>query len=130
MRKTLLRWAGLTLVTLLLWGCSAGSGNLIVRREIAAGDRQKDWALVYYRSWRHRKDQSYLQLAHDEMARSVDTYYRLQLRMGHSYPDFYIADKKRLRSCNFLREMAREALKYRVELPTDETEGCPSPTGA
>lgn len=121
-------WAGILLVATLIWGCSGGSGNLVVRRQIEAGDRQKDWALVYYRSWRHRKDGYYLQLAQAEMARSVDTYYRLQTRIGHSYPDFYITDKKRLQSCHFLWEMSREALKHRVTLSSAEVEGCPSPT--
>jgi hypothetical protein len=124
MRYTPLVSLLLGLVTaIVLWGCTGGSGTPL-RREIAAGDRQKDWALVYFQSWRQAQDAAYLQMARRQMADAVLTYYGLQVKIGHSYPDFYIIDRKRRETCDFLAEMDRDALKFRVALEDTAREGC------
>ena len=109
---------------LLLAGCAGDKAKFTVRKEIAIADRQKDWALVYYQSWRSAKDGFYLRLARDRMSDAVRSYFVLQMKIGHSYPDFYIADNKRLESCRFLKEMDREAGKYKVRLENTERHGC------
>ncbi len=109
---------------LLLSGCAGDNANLPVRKEIAIADRQKDWALVYYQSWRRARDGFYLRLARDRMSDAVRSYFVLQMKIGHSYPDFYIADEKRLESCRFLKEMDREAGKYQVRLENTDRQGC------
>ena len=111
---------------LLLWGCAGselGSGGP-VRRDIAIGDRQKDWALVYYQSWRRDRNHDYLRLARREMAGAVKTYFDLQVRIGHSYPDFYVLDRKRREGCRYLSEIDRDAGKFRVPLDDSAREGC------
>lgn len=110
----------------ILSGCSAGSAGSgqPVRREIEFGDRQKDWALVYYQSWRRAKDGFYLNLARNQMAQSIRTYFDIQVKIGHSWPDFYIVDRKRREGCRFLKEMDREAGKFQVILQSAEREGC------
>ena len=112
---------------LLLWGC-AGSGVSSsggpVRQDMAIGDRQKDWALVYYQSWRRDRNHNYLRLARNEMAGAIKTYFDLQVRIGHSYPDFYILDRKRREGCRYLSEIDRDAGKFRVMLSDTATVGC------
>ena len=110
----------------LLWGCAGtrDAGQAPVRRDIAIGDRQKDWALVYYQSWRRDGKDTYLRLAREQMASAIRTYFAAQVRMGHSYPDFYIVDRKRREGCRFLREMDRDAGKFRVVLESRAREGC------
>ncbi len=110
---------------MLLWGCTGPSSPVVpIRREIAAGDRQMDWALVYYQSWRRAGDEQYLRLARRQMARAVRTYFDLQVKMGHSFPDFYIVDRKRRRGCRFIDQMEREASRFRVPLQVPELGGC------
>lgn len=109
---------------LLLPGCAGDNANLPVRKEIAIADRQKDWALIYYQSWRRARDGFYLRLARGRMSDAVRSYFVLQMKIGHSYPDFYIADKKRLESCRFLKEMDREAGMYQVQLESTDRHGC------
>jgi hypothetical protein len=120
---------GLGVVTaLLLWGCAGGyepsSAGHPVRPDIAIGDRQKDWALVYYQSWRRDRNHAYLRLARQEMAASIRTYFDIQVRIGHSYPDFYIVDRKRREGCRYLSEIDRDAFKFRVMLEDDARFGC------
>jgi hypothetical protein len=123
---------GLGLVTaLLLWGCTSGPGGdgpssagAPVRRDMQLGDRKQDWALVYYQSWRRQREPHYLLLARAQMADAVKTYFDLQVRIGHSYPDFYILDRKRRESCRFLNEIDRDAGKFRVPLEDTAREGC------
>jgi hypothetical protein len=117
----------------LLWGCAGNpwapsTHGAPVRRDIATGDRKKDWALVYYQSWRRERNALYLRLARDQMADAVKTYFALQVRIGHSYPDFYDLDRKRRESCRFLAEMDRDAGKFRVVLEDTAREGCLTPT--
>jgi hypothetical protein len=112
---------------LLLWGCAGSDlsgGGGPVRRDIAIGDRQRDWALVYYQSWRRDRNHNYLQLARHEMAGAIKTYFALQVRIGHSYPDFYILDRKRREGCRYLSEIDRDAGKFRVMLDDTGSEGC------
>ena len=109
--------------SMLLWGC--GSSPVVpIRREIVAGDRQKDWALVYYQSWRRAKDDLYLRLARRQIVQAVNTYFQLQVKMGHSYPDFYIVDRKRREGCRFLDQMEKEASRFRVQLEETDQSGC------
>ena len=95
-----------------------------IRREIAAGDRQKDWALVFYQSWRREKDGNYLVLARAQLQMSIQTYFNLQVKMGHSYPDFYIVDRKRREGCRFLDQMEREAGRFRILIDVSTLGGC------
>ena len=116
------------LAAVLLWGCTGGAYGPgtggPVRRDMAVGDRRKDWALVYYQSWRRDQKADYLRLARTEMAAAVKHYFDLQVRIGHSYPDFYNLDRKRRESCRFLHEMDRDAGKYRIALEDANREGC------
>ena len=116
------------LTAVLLWGCSGstqgpGTGGP-VRRDMALGDRRKDWAFVYYQSWRRDRNAEYLRLARAEMAAAVEAYFALQVRIGHSYPDFYDLDRRRRESCRFLREMDRDAGKFRIALNDLSRDGC------
>ncbi len=118
------------LTAIVLWGCAGGAGTGsggttgVVRQDIAVGDRQKDWALVYYQSWRRDGKSTYLQLARNQMAQAIRTYFAIQVRIGHSFPDFYNIDRKRREGCRFLREMDRDASKFRVTLADLTREGC------
>lgn len=124
-RVTLL---GLLLVAggLLLWGCSGGGsgGGVPVRQEIANGDLHKDWALVYFQSWRRDGDGRYLQLARQQMRQAIDTYFNLQVRIGHSFPDFYTIDRKRRQGCRFLSEVSRVAARHLVRVDDEDRDGC------
>jgi len=111
------------MLTVLL-GCSGGSTNMPLREEIAWGDRQRDWALVYYQSWRRELKPHYLKQARNQMMLAIQTYYRLQVRMGHSYPDFYRVDNRRRNGCEFLNEISRMGLRYRVEFSDTSRDGC------
>jgi len=111
------------LTAVLLWGCTQGTSGP-VRREMALGDRKKDWALVYYQSWRRDGKPEYLRLARREMADAVKYYFMLQVRIGHSYPDFYDLDRRRRETCRYLREIDRDAGKFRIGLDSLEREGC------
>ena len=123
-------WLPLAVGAVLTVGCSGGGGSdateagVPLRREIQFGDRQKDWALVYYQSWRRAKDEFYLQRARDQMAQAIKTYFDIQVKIGHSYPDFYTVDRKRRESCRFLQQMDREAGKFRVVLSSTASQGC------
>lgn len=108
----------------LLWGCIGSSPTVPVRREIAQGDRKVDWAMVYYQSWRRDKEGIYLQLARKHIMDAINSYFSLQIKMGHSYPDFYIVDRKRRRGCRFLNQMEREAGRFRVMLEEADPSGC------
>ena len=111
------------LTALLLWGC-AGGLHLPLRQEIAWGDRQREWALVYYQSWRREKEPNYLRMARTQMAQAIRTYYDLQVRMGHSYPDFYEVDAIRRTSCDFLYELDRLGQRHQVEFDNGSRKGC------
>ena len=111
------------LSAMLLWGCS-GLLRMPLRQEIAYGDRQREWALVYYQSWRREHEPNYLRMARDQMANAVGTYYGLQVRMGHSYPEFYRVDSRRRLSCDFLRELDRLGERHQVAFDTNARKGC------
>ena len=111
-------------ILLLPWGCIGSSPRVPIRREIALGDRKVDWALVYYQSWRRDKDGIYLQLARKHKVDAINSYFQLQVKMGHSYPDFYIVDRKRRRGCRFLHQMEREAGRFQVMLAEADQSGC------
>ncbi len=113
------------MMSALLWGCAGTrQEQRPVRGQIAVGDRQKDWALVYYQSWRRAGKPTYLRLARRRMADAIVTYFQIQVKIGHSFPDFYIVDRKRRESCRFLDEMDRDAGKFRVLLDDTAREGC------
>ena len=106
-------------------GCSSSFQELpLLRQEIEVGDRQREWALVYFQSWRQHKDGSYLILSRQHMASAVELWFRLQLRIGHSYPDFYLIDKRRRKGCEFLDEIDRLALKFNVPVFNLSQTGC------
>lgn len=116
---------GTGMILTLLWGCSGSSSKSVyVRREIATYDRKMDWAMVYYQSWRRDKDGLYLQMARRAIVDAVNSYFQLQVKMGHSYPDFYIVDRKRRRGCRFLDQMEREAGRFNVMLEEADQSGC------
>lgn len=95
-----------------------------LRQEIGVGDRQKDWALVYYQSWRRDHKPEFLKMAREQMALAIQTYYEVQLKMGHSFPDFYQLDIKRRESCDFLAEMERMGFRFQVRFDSDSRKGC------
>ena len=114
------------LTAIVLWGC-AESGvrkGPPVRRDIALGDRQVDWALVYYQSWHRERNAHYLRLARRQMADAIKTYFDIQVRIGHSYPDFYDVDFKRREGCRYLSEIDRDASKFRIALEDTDRFGC------
>jgi hypothetical protein len=80
--------------------------------------------VVYYQSWRQERKASYLELARQHTSHAILFYLDLQKRLGHSYPDFYDIDRKRVDGCDFLRQMDREALRYRVTLSATSRDGC------
>jgi hypothetical protein len=103
-------------------GCTGGP-QLTVRERMEIGDRYMDWGMVYYNSWLRDHNQQYLDLARQHTQNAVISYFQLQLALGHSYPDFYILDTRRLRGCRFLREIDGAAQRNRVELD-EAREGC------
>lgn len=111
---------------LVLWGCSENGirKGPPARRDIAIGDRQKDWALVYYQSYLRDHNADYLRLARQQMADAVKTYFAVQVRIGFSYPDFYTVDDKRLEGCRYLDTIDHEALRHSITLNDTARVGC------
>ncbi len=110
---------------LLLWGCSAPEPpRAPVRAEMKSAARLHDWALIFFQSWRENRKDEYLDLSRRHMASAVKSYFELQLRIGHSYPDFYTIDRRRRTGCRFLDEIDRLAARFRVALASTSTEGC------
>lgn len=114
----------MALALFFVWGCSGDSLRMPLRKEMAVADRYRDWAMVYYHSWRREKNPYYLNLARQKMSEAITTYYGLQVRMGHSYPDFYRVDAKRRNSCILLHELIRTSMRFRVEVESQDQEGC------
>jgi hypothetical protein len=104
-------------------GCG-GQPPLTVRERTQVGDRYLDWGMVYYNSWLRDGNGRYLELAQESTRNAVSSYFKLQLALGHAYPDFYIIDARRLRGCRFLREIATAAVRHRLDLDGDPGEGC------
>ncbi len=110
---------------LLVWGCSAPEPlRAPVRVEMNSAARLHDWALIFFQSWRENRRDEYLNLSRSHMASAVKTYFELQLRIGHSFPDFYTIDRRRRTGCRFLDEIDRLAARFRVPLASTSTEGC------
>ena len=110
------------LLGLLLLSCTPDT-RTVVREEMMEGDRQKEWALVYYHSWRNGQKPGYMRLARRYMRKAIRTYFALQMRIEHSYPDFYIIDDRRRLSCRFLDEMNRKASMYSQTEEDEEDTG-------
>lgn len=110
-------------VAVVLAACSGGP-NRPVHHEVARGDRQRDWAMAYYRSWSRAREPHYLHLAHEEMAGAVRTYFQVQHKIGHSYPTFYTIDRKRRAGCAMLRQFDRAAARNDVSLQQGAVLGC------
>ncbi len=123
MRTSLLLLLLLVPLLLLVATCTRAP-EPAVRQLIEVGDRDRDWGVVYFQSWRQDRKASYLELARQHTSHAVLFYLDLQKRLGHSYPDFYDIDKKRVAGCDFLREMDREALRFRVVLNDSSRNGC------
>lgn len=123
--RTLLPALVAGLVLLLAVGLAACSGgpNRPVHHEVARGDRQRDWAMAYYRSWSRAGEPHYLRMAHEEMAGAVRTYFLIQHKIGHSYPTFYTIDRKRRAGCAMLRQFDRAAARSGISLSGGAT-GC------
>ena len=118
-------WLAIAAVVLAAgWGCSAPFQDLTVREEMRRAERFMEWGLVYFNSWLRDRDPRYLNLAREHTERAVGTYFYMQIDLGHSYPDFYVMDKRRRRGCRFLREIDTAALRNRVTLSSSEREGC------
>ncbi len=110
---------------LIVWGCTSREGmNLPLRTEMKIGDRERDWALVFFQSWREHREGSYLNLSRRHMAKAVRTYFDLQVKIGHSFPDFYTLDRRRRSGCRFLGEIDRLAARFRVAISEPGTTGC------
>ena len=124
----------LGVVAAALWGCTspqspAGAvepevATRPVRLAMRDGDRQREWALVFFQSWRIEHNGTYLKLSRHHMAKAVKTYFALQVRIGHSFPDFYDLDRRRRQGCRFLAEIDTIARKFRVPLADRGREGC------
>ena len=111
--------------TLFLWGCGSQEGlNLPLRVEMQIGDRKREWAMVYFQSWRQHRQAGYLNLSRRQMAEAVKTYFDLQVKIGHSFPDFYTLDRRRRSGCRFIIEIDRLAARFRVPISEPEMEGC------
>lgn len=109
----------------ILWGCSSREGlNPPIRIEMQVGDRKRDWALVYFQSWRLHRQATYLNLSRNQMAGAVKTYFDLQVKIGHSFPDFYTIDRRRRSGCRFIDEIDRLAARFRVPITDPGMEGC------
>ena len=125
MKALVLSTALCVAATLILWGCSSRDGmRLPVRTEMKIGDRKRDWALVFFQSWRQHREGTYLNLSRQHMARAVKTYFDLQVKIGHSFPDFYTLDRRRRSGCRFIDEIDRLAARFRVPIIDPEMEGC------
>ncbi len=114
-------------LTVTLLGCTPPSNQEPrppVRQEMSFGDRQREWALVFFQSWRREQNGAYLNLSRSHMASAVKIYFKLQVRIGHSYPDFYTLDLRRRQGCQFLEEIDSLARKFRVPLSESGSEGC------
>ena len=70
-----------------------GAPEAPVRQLIQVGDRDRDWGVVYYQSWRQEHKATYLELARQHTSHAILFYLDLQKRLGHSYPDFYDIDR-------------------------------------
>jgi hypothetical protein len=116
-------WIAAAALALLVAGC-ARQPELTVRERMEIGDRHMDWGMVYYNSWLRDRNQHYLDLAREHTQTAVLSYFRLQLALGHAYPDFYLLDDRRLRGCRFLLEIDGAARRHRVMLGGAEREGC------
>jgi hypothetical protein len=114
-------WLALGALSLMM--CSAPP-PLDVDQQRQIGDRQREWGLIYYVSWEKEQERNYLRLSRRYMAAAAKSYYDIQVRIGHSYPVFYELDRKRLQSCAFLRRIAREAAKHRIDVNGDRAAGC------
>ena len=115
----------LLFVMMPIWGCTTQEGgNLPVRTEMNMGDRERDWALVFFQSWRQNRNGRYLNLSRRHMAQAVRTYFDLQVKIGHSFPDFYALDRRRRSGCRFLDEIDRLAARFRVLITDAASEGC------
>ena len=125
MRSSVIGTMACIATVMALWGCSLGSGiDLPVRLEMQVGDRERDWALVFFQSWRQHRESTYLNLSRQHMAQAVRTYFDLQVKIGHSFPDFYTLDRRRRSGCRFLDEIDRLAARFRVPLADGGMEGC------
>lgn len=112
----------LTIGGALLLGCMPAQPA--IRSQIQMGDRQSEWGLVYYQSWQKERNREYLVLARQHTQDAIHLYLDVQRRMGYSYPDFYIVDRRRMANCSFLRQMQLEAASFAVKLDDDRRSGC------
>ena len=117
---------GLTLLVLVGLGAPLAESQT-VREEMVRGDREREWALVYFESWRQNRDGDYLVLSLDHMSTAVQIWFELQTQIGHSYPDFYVLDRKRREGCLLLTELDRLASKFQVQTGAQTKRGCFSP---
>lgn len=101
-----------------------GPRPFVLNEALEAGDREREWALVYFLSWRKERDGRYLRLSRSYMKSAIDSYLRIQTIIGHSWPDFYDIDKRRLQSCNFLRRIDNDASRHGVALTNRSRDGC------
>lgn len=125
-------WRTLALAAImgaLLLGCTqpVPQRRLPVGQTAAEGDREQEWALVYFQSWRQNQEGAYLVLSRRHMATAVRTWFELQKKIGHSFPVFYSLDRRRRRGCRFLEEIDRLASKFKVILQEPQKIGCFSP---
>ena len=119
------KWIAIVIGLLLLASLSGCAPTLDpIRRRIEIGNRMMEWGLVYFRSWLREKDGKYLNLARHHTAEAVVRFFDLQFELGHSYPAFYIIDKRRREGCRFLREIDIAAARNAVELDDTDREGC------
>ncbi|MCZ6558649.1 MAG: hypothetical protein O7A69_12880 [SAR324 cluster bacterium] len=134
MKRFYMALALLLFTGVLLWGCASSEsrgipkdveeGGLPVRTEMKLGDREREWALVYFQSWRQHRKGLYLNLSRQHMAQAVKSYFDLQVKIGHSFPDFYTLDRRRRSGCRFLDEIDRLAARFRVAIENSGLMGC------
>lgn len=106
----------------LLPGCSPVPPAL--RLQVQEGDREREWGLLYYASWRKERNSTYLLLSRERTQQAILLYLDVQRRMGYAYPDFYLVDHRRAASCRFLTQLQREADGYDIRMDRQPRAGC------
>lgn len=112
----------LVLGSALLLGCA--SAQPPIRLQIQAGDREREWGLLYYQSWQKQRNRTFLLLARERTQEAVRIYLDVQRRMGYAYPDFYVVDHRRVASCLFLTQLQREAVGFDIQIDNPRRVGC------
>jgi len=122
-RDQWLRMLALGALLLAIAACAAPP-PLAVRQEMEVGDRQQAWGVVYFASWSKDHNRHYLQLARERTQEAVLLYLALERRIGYSYPDFYVIDRRRVAGCDLLDQINSEAESFQLHAFDRSRPGC------